>query len=302
MIKSPSNLDEVACFLRVAESGSFTQAALRLGMPKSTVSRKVSALESSLGLRLFHRSTRAVSLTEAGHVFQSRCGGVLSMVEQAAQAVSTLQHTPRGKVRITVPGDFGTAVLGPAFESFLRLYPDIALEVHSTDEPVDLRTQGYDCAIRIGTVTDKALRRRQVGQVRGGLVATPAYLARRGIPKHPLELGVHSCLVFTSPPFTSTWTFARPTEAAISVPVGGAFQCNRLPLVRDAALAGLGIARLPMYMCREQVNAGKLSLVLTDWLLGSRPVCLCWPDAGRLPAKVRHFVDHLAEWSRTQLD
>ena len=287
------DLNAVAIFLQVIEKKSLTAAARALQLPKSTVSRKLSQLEERLGVRLVQRNPRQVRLTEAGALFHERCADLLARVEEAESAVSGLQEMPRGRLRVSAGLDFGTLVLGPLVHGFTQLHPQLTVELMLSDRPVDLVGESFDLAIRIGPVRDATLVVRKLGTTQGVLCASPAYLARQGTPLTPGELAHHACVVFNSPPHSGQWRLEGP-EAPVTVQVSGPLFVNSLSLVRDAALAGLGIARLPLFVCGVELEAGRLRRVLSSWSTGERPVHAVYPSTKQLSRNVRAFIDFLA--------
>src|SRR5258707_11110449 len=190
------DLNEVLVFVRVVQAGSFTKGAAQLGMPKSTVSRKVSELEERLDARLLQRTTRKLSLTDVGRTYYDYCARIVGEVEDAERAVSSLQETPRGLLRVTAP--INVAFLGPIVSDFLKRYPEVRLELFCTGRAVDLVEERFDLGIRVGTLADSTLIAKSLGRVGWLLVATPAYLEKRGRPPTPDDLSQHHCMVFRS--------------------------------------------------------------------------------------------------------
>lgn len=287
------DLNAVAIFIQIVEKKSLTAAARALELPKSTVSRKLSQLEARLGVRLLQRTPRQLRLTEAGVLFHERCADLLARVEEAESAVSGLQEIPRGRLRVSAGLDFGTTVLGPLVQGFVQLHPQLTVELVLSDRTVDLVGESFDVAIRIGSVRDTSLVARRLGPTHGVLCASPAYLARQGTPAAPEELARHACVVFNSPPHTDEWKLQGP-EGLRTVRVSGPLFVNSLTLVRDAALAGLGIARLPLFICGVDLEAGRLRRVLPSWSTDERLVHAVYPSSKNLSRKVRVFVDFLA--------
>jgi DNA-binding transcriptional LysR family regulator len=285
------DLNELAVFIRVAETHSISGAARLLSLPKSTVSRRLSSLEARLSVRLVQRGPREVRLTEAGRMLHERCGRLVTDAEAAARAV-TLHGAARGIVRVSVGMDFGTLVVAPIAAEFMRMHPQVDLELLLGNHPVDLVREDIDVAIRIGPVRDTSLVARRLGTTRGVMCAAPAYLARRGEPRAPAELAHHDCVVFASPAHSAQWTFHGPGGPE-AVDVRPRLSVNSLCVARDAAMAGLGIARLPLFVCQRELGAGQLQQVLAGYSLEERPVHVVYASARQMPARVRAWLDFL---------
>lgn len=290
----PPDLNEIALFLHVAKLGSLTAAARALALPKSTVSRKLSQLEERLGARLVQRTPRHLSLTERGKIFFDHCSGVLDMLANAEAAVTDSERAPRGQLRVSAGTDFGVAVVGPLIQEFLAAHPQVSIDLYLSDRTVDLVAEGFDVAIRIGVVRGAALVTRLLGKTSGVLCASPSYLARSGAPGSPDELELHGCIVYNAPPHGSEWELRGADDSRVTVPVKTRLAVNSLAMVRDAAIAGLGIARLPTFMCSEPLSVGRLVRVLPQHAAVERPVYAVCVGKKYMPAKVRAFLDFLA--------
>jgi DNA-binding transcriptional LysR family regulator len=286
-----ADLNEIAVFTQVAQAGSFTAAARVLGMPKSTVSRKVSELEERLQTRLLQRTTRKLSLTDAGRTYFDYGVRIVHELEAAERAVGSLQDRPRGLLRVTAPLD--VAWLAPITSSYLARNPDVQLEILCTARTVDLVEDRFDLGIRVGALADSTLVARSLGAVTWLLVATPAYLKKRRRPRAPADLAAHDCLLFgTGSP--AQLRLERGDEVA-QVPVRPRLLVSDFDVLDDAARAGLGIAMLPAFRCAEDVRAGRLEVVLRDWSQRATPVHAVYPTARHVSAKLRTFVDHLTQ-------
>lgn len=313
-----SDLNELVIFGRVAELGSFTAAAEKLGVPKSTVSRKVSALETRLGARLLERTTRALNLTDVGRVVAEHATRVLAEVEGATLAVSQMRTAPCGLLRVTAPLNF--AFLGPIVADFLRAFPAVQVDLVCTDRLVDLVEEGFEVGIRAGRLTDSTLVHRQLGTIPSFLVASPAYLERRGRPKTPEELEQHDAMLFgvgqgrrgfvlqlakpgvapradgegrTKNVPAEGRSEKRAGAAPKVVQVPARFIVNDADMLYEAALSGLGIALLPVFRCAEDIRAQRLERVLADQAGFDVPFHAVYPSARHLSPKVRAFIDHL---------
>lgn len=290
-------LGAMTVFARVAEEGSFSGAARVLGLSKSSVSKQLAQLEDHLGARLINRTTRRLALTEAGAAYWERCRRILDDLEEANAAVSALQGAPRGLLRVNGPVSFGTRVLGPAIVDFLRRYRDVAIDLSLSDRKVDVVAEGYDVVIRIGHLRDSSLFARKLGDSARPIVASPAYLARRGTPTHPRELAGHDCLIYSLMDAPHLWRFRRGDETA-EVKVDGPVVADHGDIQREAVFAGLGLSIIPDFLVGEDIAAGRLVSVLDDWTSEPAPIHAVYPHNRHLSAKVRVFIDFLHGWMR----
>lgn len=287
------DLNEIAVFVRIVEQRSLTGAARALGLPKSTISRRLSSLEEQLGARLVERTPRNLRPTEAGSLFYERCAPLLAQIDEAGSEVAGMNAAPRGRLRVSAGVDLGASILGPLVLDFLRLHPQVSVELLLTDRAVDLVSEGVDVAIRVGPVRESALIVRKLGAGSGVLCASPAYLDARGAPESPSALADHACIVFSSPPHGPEWTLDGP-GGPVTVRVSGPLAVNSLTLAREAALAGLGVARLPVFACSAELASGRLRRVLDPWGTATRPVHAVYPSNRHVTAKLRTFLDFMA--------
>jgi DNA-binding transcriptional LysR family regulator len=288
---TPIDLNDLPIFIRVASLKSVSRAALDLGMPKSTVSRRLSALEERLGVRLLARTHKRVSLTAAGESFLSRVSPIISVLEASTKAIVSDDRAMHGKIRVSVPYDFGVALCGGLVTEFMAHNPDIEVELFLADRQVDLVGEGFDVAVRIGALHDRSVVAKRIGRMDGHLVASASYLGRRGAPSHPSDLATHDCIVFNSPPFDKHWRLTGPDGKVIDVEVHARFTANALPVVTGAVFAGMGVARLPTYAIGDALAARRVVRVLPEWSTGERPVFVVFHSKQKLPARVRGFVD-----------
>lgn len=286
-------LDDMLAFIKVVDARSFTAAADRLNLSKSVVSRRVADLENRLGARLLNRTTRRLSLTEVGQAFYDRCQRILADLEEAEQAASDLQATPRGRLKLAAPLSFGTQHLAPAITDFMAQHPAIEIDVELNDRYVDLVDEGFDMAVRIGRLRDSSLIARRLAPSRRVLVASPAYLEREGVPETPEDLARHRCLLYTNTPAAEQWQFRVGNEVK-SVRVAGPLRANNGDLLMAAAMAGQGIAVLPTFMCGQALEAGTLHCLLFDCYVSESAVYAVYPQNRHLSSKVRAFVSFLA--------
>ncbi len=287
------DLNDIVVFTKVVETRSFTAAAEALGLPKSTVSRKLAQLEERLGVRLVQRSTRKVSVTEIGEAYYARCARIVTDVTVANQFVTDMQPEPRGLVRVTAPIDFSNAHLGPIIAAFTEQHREINVELHATDRPVDLLEEGFDVAVRFLVREDSTLATRRLCAIVGGLVAAPEYLARRGTPTTFEELDGHDRVLFAPSPRFQVWTL---TDGTTTFDFGGParFTSNNLGAVRSAALAGAGIAVMSDFFVAKDVAAGALVRVMPGWTGTPVTAHLVYQARDRLPPRLVLFLDHVA--------
>lgn len=284
------DLNEIAVFTSVVQAGSFTAAARALGMPKSTVSRKVSELEGRLNARLLQRTTRKLSLTDAGRTYFDYGVRIVNEIEAAESAVASLQDKPRGHLRVTAP--LNAAWLGGIVTEFMKRYPEVQLELLCTGRQVDLIEERFDLGIRAGVLADSSLIARSLGSVTWHLVATAGYFKHRRRPRTPEELGQHDCLLFGAGSMTVNVRLANG-ERTVQVPIAAHLLVSDMDLLHAAASAGLGIALLPGFRCLEELRTRRFERVLRDWSAPATPVHAVYPTARHLSTKVKSFVEHL---------
>ncbi|MDO8606902.1 MAG: LysR family transcriptional regulator [Phaeospirillum sp.] len=289
-----TRFDYLQAFVRVAETGSFSEAARRLGLSKSMVSRQVSSLEAELGVRLLHRTTRSLSPTEAGRAYLDRCQRILADLDEANLLVSQLQAMPRGRLRVSAPLSFGIGHLSAALPGFLERYPEIELEMNMTDRHVDLVEEGWDVAVRIGRLADSSLIARRLAPIRRLAAAAPAYLERRSMPLVPSDLEGHDCLTHSGM-VAAEWRFVSPDGRPLQVGVHGRFHADNGDVLRVMALAGLGVVLLPSFFLGDDIRAGRLVPLLEGFVPLDVSLNAVYPHGRHLSPKVRAFVDYLAE-------
>lgn len=284
----------MTAFVKVVQTGSFTRAAEALNTHKAHLSRMVSQLERELGVRLLERTTRSLSLTEAGREFLERSLGILAAVEDARQAMQQAQGEPRGTLRMTCGVEFGMLMVGRWINRYLQRYPEVRVDAEMTGRVVDLVHEGFDLAIRIGDLPDSTLTARRLGSLAYGLYASPAYLARKAAPRDPGGLADHDLLVFASSGQRPQWHLTYGDETHRTQPTPR-FRSTNTFTIRDAAEAGLGIAALPRLIGEPLAGDGRLHPVLKDWALPDVPVHAVFASARFLSPKVRAFVDEALE-------
>jgi DNA-binding transcriptional LysR family regulator len=288
------DLNHVAVFVRVVETGSFTAAAAALGLPKSSVSRSVSRLELGLGVRLLQRTTRSVHLTDAGHVYFERVSRALSGLEEAQSAVSDMQRAPTGTVRVTAAVDLGVSIVGGLLARFLRQHPDIHVEMVLTGRLVNLVEEGVDLAIRAGKLNDSSLVARKVGTLEARLLAAPSYLRRRGTPKAVRELSSHACVLFRPRRGHSRWELLGP-KGVERVDVSGPVSADDFAFIRQMLLAGSGIGLVPWTTCAQDIERGRLVRVLPEYAAPGGALHVVYPSARYVPQRVALLRDFLVQ-------
>lgn len=278
-------LDRMAIFAEVADSGSFTAAARRLGMPKSTVSQRVSQLEDRLGVRLLQRTTRRLGLTGAGRLYLQHCQRMLDAAHDAEAAVSLLRDAPSGSLRITVPEASGALLFPPMIAAFRERYPQVEIDFLVSDVQFDLVAERIDLAFRTGRLDDSTLVCRRIGAVRRVLAASPAYLERAGRPEHPGELSAHRCLLHHPLP---RWSLGEQL-----VEPAAALRSNSLVFLRQAALADGGVALMPAFMCRDDIAAGRLETVLPTYRPTPADYFAIYPSRSHMAAALTAFLQFI---------
>lgn len=288
------DFNEVLIFATVAKTLSMTGAASALGLPKSTISRKIAQLEERLGARLIQRTTRALQLTEIGTTYYLHCAHIVDEVNAAERAVATMQSSPAGTVRLAVPIAIGSALFGGLIADYLARQPTARVALTLTDAAVDPIDGGFDLVLRLGPLSESSLIARKLGTVRRRLCASPAYLERRGTPQSPLDLEQHDCLVSASERGPAVWRLTS-SSGPLGVTVSGPLQVNDDGIALAAALAGHGIARLPEYRCADDLRADRLRSVLDDAMGDSATLYALYPSQRHLASSVKTFLDFLSE-------
>lgn len=291
-------LTEMQAFAHVVDHGGFTEAARKMGLSKSAVSKHVTALEARLAVRLLNRTTRRVSPTEIGLAYYDRVRGVLSDAAEADDMVTAMQALPKGALRISVPVSFGVKQVSRAVAAFLCRYPEVDVHMVLDDRFVELVAEGFDLAIRIGVLEDSALKARKLAEARRLLVASPGYLARMGTPATLDDLNRHHLLHYSNLATGNFWRLRSASGEARQIRVGGRLTANNGESLMRAAAAGLGIAMLPDFIIGHAVRSGELVEVLPG--RGDDPLGIyaLYPEGRFTQPKLRAFVDFLAEHFR----
>jgi DNA-binding transcriptional LysR family regulator len=296
MERSPLDLNVIAIFAAIAEEHSLTRASLKLGLPKSTVSRKLAALEERLGVRLLHRTPRSVDLTDAGKALYAEARDALAQLGAAADRVADAGNAIQGRIRVSAPNDYGIAVCAPLFQEFSLLYPEITLELEFTDRYVDLVQEGFDFAVRVGEFSDLNVITRSVATLKGCLVASREYAKAHGVPKTPAEVAEHSVIEFSPyPQFPGAIQIIGPKGEVVDIAYRSRLRVNSLLVSRESVLRGLGIARLPTYLGADGLRDGRLVPVFPDYWTKERTIRLVHTGRRLLPARVTLLMDYLAD-------
>lgn len=275
----------------VADEGSFTLAAQSLQISVAQVSRNIAALEQRLNIKLLHRSTRRVHLTEEGKLYLNHCRHIVESLEDADHSIASLMLTPRGRLKITAPVFYGETRLAPLLHEFLTRHPDVSLELQLTNTQLNLIQGGFDLAIRLGSLESSSLIARKLGTRTQYIVGAPEYFNQRPAPQRPDELSNHECLRGS----LDVWRLQDDKGQPLHFRPQGRIHCNSGPALLDAALRGLGLVQLPGYYIEEHLKSGALMAVLNDFRTPDDGIWAVYPENRLLSAKVRHLVDFLSQ-------
>jgi DNA-binding transcriptional LysR family regulator len=302
------DLERMAIFARVVEEKSFSAAARRLNLSKSLVSKHITQLEKSIGSRLLNRTTRALSLTEAGSIFYEHCARIIEELEEAKLAVTRIQSEPRGILRVSAPVAFGRLHIASALPEFLAAHPELRIDMVTTDRFVDLAEEGYDVVVRIVGEPTSNVVARKLAPVNRRICATPEYFERHGVPQTPQDLERHNCLTYTYFNPQDPWRLRGP-DGDISVRASGDLHVNDDDALSEAVLRGLGIALLPTFIIGKALQTGRLRSVLSDYVPLERHIYAIYLPNRHLSAKVRAFIDYFLQrigpepyWDRAEPD
>ena len=286
-------------FVQSAETGSFVAAGRKLGLSASAVGKAVVRLEQRLEVRLFHRNTRNMTLTEEGRLFLERCRRIFDEVEAAESELARSNRTPRGRLRVSLP--LVGMLLTPVMADFMRAWPEVQLDLDFSDRLVDVVEEGFDAVIRTGKPSDSRLMSRNIGQFRLRIVASPDYLARCGIPDTPDDLEHHQCLLQRSPSTGKIrpWPFARE-EGQGKILLPERMSATAVDPLIALAIEGMGIACLPPFAIREEIADGRLVSILDEWVAETDQFNVLWPASRQITPKLRAFVDFMAEHLQPQ--
>jgi len=288
------SLYEMSVFSRVVAAGSLSAAARDLGISTAGVSRKLAALEARLGVRLLNRTTRRISLTDEGASYHEACNRILAEIEEADAAASARLVEPEGALKVALPASFGHLHIAPLVPHFAARFPKVRLALSLSDRTVNVIEEGFDLAIRIGELEDSSLAARKLAPNRRVVCASPAYLEKHGAPQRPEDLQDHNCVITQD--FHMTWEYRDPVGKRGSVRVSGRYSCDNWEVLREWALAGLGIALKSTWDVRRQLEEGTLVALLPGYDFATEvAIYAVYPHRRYLPAKTRVFIDFLAD-------
>jgi len=294
--------ESIRAFTQVVNAGGFAAAAREMGLSRSQVNKLVIGLENELGVQLLHRSTRVVTPTETGLAFHERCLEILANLEEAERSITQLHEEPKGRLRVNAPMSFGTMHLAPALADFLVQYPDLEVQLTLSDRFIDPIEEGFDVTIRIAKLQESAsLIVHRLASVRRVLCAAPSYLERQGTPTHPDELRQHSCLHYGQLAVEDEWTLIGPTREH-TIAVRGILCSNNGEVLKDAAVRGLGITLLPMFIVAQELQQGTLEMVLPDYQPYELVISAIYPVNRHLSTKVRLLIEFLHQRFGHQLN
>jgi DNA-binding transcriptional LysR family regulator len=293
-----ASLVAMAAFARVVEAGSFTAAARDLGLSTPVVSKRIGQLEHELGTRLLYRTTRKLSLTEAGTAFYQHCARLVEEAKLAEEAVAQLNDAPRGLLRVTAPVTLGAYQVAPIIPSFLARYPEVNIDMVLNDRIVDLAEEGFDLAIRLTASPQPNLVARRLITTNRVVCAAPDYWARHGKPQAPSDLSHHNCILYASLPTQNEWVFNGPGGEE-HVQVSGNYLVNSSEALREAAVGGLGVIRLSSLTLNREIAAGRLETALDDYVSPDTDIYAMYLPNRYLSKKTRVFIDFLADWYAT---
>ena len=285
----------IPVFVAVVENGGFSAAARSLGVSKSAVSKRINQLEAHLGVRLLHRTTRKLSLTEAGERYFEHAAQALTAAGQAEDAVTELQGEPQGKLRISSPMSFGRLHVAPLIPKLLQRYPKLQIDLVMDDRKVDLVAGGFDVAIRAGNLPASTLIARKLAPLRQVLCASPAYIDRCGLPDTPAELTGRNCVLFSYSSDANKWTLIGESGSE-TVTVSGSYQVNNSEALLEALREGVGIGRLPTFVAGPDLKTGRLVKLFQSYRLPDFTFYAVFPERQYLPAKIRAFLDFAIEY------
>jgi len=293
----PDSFHEMATFVKVVGAGSLSGAARDLGLSPAMVSRTLASLEARLGVRLLHRTTRRIHLTDEGAAYHDACVRILGEVDEADAAASAGRGLPQGTLKVALPASFGHRQIAPLVPRFAELYPKVRLALHLSDRAVNLVEEGYDLAVRIAELEDSSLAARKLAPNRRVICASPAYLERHGTPRMPEDLTRHNCLVANwEQGFTATWDYKDPQGRPGEVRVAGYYACDNWEVLREWAVAGLGIALKSTWDVYDHLEDGSLVALCPGYTFDTDvAIYAVYPHRRYLAAKTRAFIDFLAE-------
>lgn len=288
------DISAIPIFTAVVEQKSFSKAALKLGISKSAVSKRISRLEARLAVKLLYRSTRKLSLTEAGERYFIYAAKALEAAQKAENAALELQQVPHGVLRVSAPMSFGRLHLAPIIPLFLKQYPRIRLHLNMSDTGRGVIAEGFDIALQAGDLPVSSLIARKLAPLHSVLCASPGYIARHGAPTTPQDLIYHNCILSTHHSVVTEWLFIKNGEEE-EIRITGNYQVNNGEALRESLLLGLGVGRLPTFIAGGDIEDGKLIPVLSDYVIPYKSLYAVFPERQYMPEKVRVFIDFVVK-------
>lgn len=289
-------LSNIIAFITVAETKSFAETARRLNLANSVVSKRVKDLEDYLGVRLLHRSTRSVSLTDAGYTYFDRARRLVDELAETEEELRFQNENPVGEIKVSAPMTFTNMFLGPALSSFLAKYPDVSLRMLISEHPLHFASDEVDVGIMIGHLKEQSLMAKKIAETRRIVVASPEYLEKHGRPQTPEDLKRHNCMSYTRLGDGKSWPFRNTHGRDYWQPVSGKYVCDSGPLLCEAALEGCGIAILPSFIAGRHVIDGRLEILLEEFEQEPMAIQIVYPPQRHLSARVRKFIDHISNY------
>jgi len=289
-------------YCHIVEAGQLSLAADQLNLSKGAVSKQLAKLETHLGGRLLHRTTRRLTPTEVGIAFYERAKQILESVEEAECVVTGLTAEPSGTLKINAPMSFGFLHMGELLAKYQKKYPKVNIDITLHDRQIDLIEEGYDLALRIATLKDSSLIARKIASCHLVMCASPEYLEKQGEPQNPSDLKNHQCLLYAYSDSVRSWSFENKQGKKQQISVNGTLTANNGNLICDALVNGMGIARLPTFIIGDAIRQGKAKIILDEWRAEPQDISLLYPSSRHLSAKVRTFVDMAVDYFRPALD
>ncbi len=286
-------LDGMTIFVSVVDEGGFSAAGRKLRHSTSHISKVIQSLETRLNTRLLNRTTRSISLTDEGQKYYETVSVIVDMAKDMTDGLQDNKVVPSGRLRITAPVSFALGHLVNSLPEFMNLYPDIQVELELNDRKVDIVSQGYDLAIRIGQLDDSSLIARKIGESYGVIIASPDYWDLHGRPSRPSDLTDHRCLTYSNMANPNIWHFSKGGKDNIKVKIKPVAACNNAEMEMALALAGVGVTRLPAFVCETYLKNGQLEPVLKDYQSDPMAIHIVYANRSHLPAKIRAFVDFM---------
>ncbi|MDX1737197.1 MAG: LysR family transcriptional regulator [Alphaproteobacteria bacterium] len=290
-----TTLDGMSSFVAVIDTGSFTKAAEQLGQTKSAISKHVTKLEERLGVKLINRTTRKLSLTDVGETYYEKARSIIEQAEEAEAEITSYQHAPRGKLRITIPISFGNTEIKKILPGFMEKYPEVELDLFLSDQVLDLFASNFELAIRVGEMKDSSLIARKIGTATNHVVASPDYWRQYGKPEKPEDLLAHNCMRYSNAPNPNIWSFYDKENKQHNVRIQGSFTCNNGEMEINVAKKGLAVCRVPIFLCHQALEAGELETALEDYNFSKLGIYAVYLPTRHVPAKIRAFIDYMAE-------